>query len=73
MLRKRVIPILQIIDEKLVKSTKFKNHKYVGDPLNAVRIFNQKEVDEIIVSSSFGQNQKDLIDLVALKQYQQIL
>ena len=49
MLRKRVIPILQIIDEKLVKSTKFKNHKYVGDPLNAVRIFNQKEVDEIIV------------------------
>ncbi len=51
MLRKRVIPILQIIDEKLVKSTKFKNHKYVGDPLNAVRIFNQKEVDEIIVLS----------------------
>ena len=49
MLKKRIIPILQIIDEKLVKSTKFKNHKYVGDPLNAVRIFNQKEVDEIIV------------------------
>ena len=49
MLKKRVIPILQIIDEKLVKSTKFKDHKYVGDPLNAVRIFNQKEVDEIMV------------------------
>ena len=40
MLRKRVIPILQLNDEKLVKSIKFKNHKYVGDPINAVRIFN---------------------------------
>ena len=49
MLKKRVIPILQIIDDDLVKSTKYKKHKYVGDPLNAVRIFNQKEVDEIII------------------------
>lgn len=33
----------------LVKSIRFKDHKYVGDPLNAVRIFNEKEVDEIVI------------------------
>lgn len=32
-----------------MKSVKFKNHKYVGDPINAVKIFNQKEVDEIAI------------------------
>jgi cyclase len=49
MLRKRIIPILQIQSKNLVKSNKYKNIKYVGDPLNAVRIFNQKKVDEIII------------------------
>lgn len=33
----------------LVKSIKFKNHKYIGDPINAVKIFNDKEVDEIVI------------------------
>jgi cyclase len=33
----------------LVKSVKFKNHKYIGDPINAVKIFNEKEVDEIVL------------------------
>ena len=33
----------------LVKSVKFKNHKYVGDPINAVKIFNEKEIDEIAI------------------------
>ena len=62
MLRKRVIPILQVINEKLVKSYKYKNHKYVGDPLNAVRIFNQKEVDEIVVIDveDYPQNEKKI-------------
>lgn len=46
---KRVIPVLLIKDGGLVKSIKFKNHKYVGDPINAVKIFNEKEVDEIII------------------------
>ena len=49
MRRIRVIPILLINEGKLVKSIKFKNYKYVGDPINAVGIFNEKEVDEIIV------------------------
>ena len=33
----------------LVKSVKFSDHKYVGDPINAVKIFNEKEVDELMV------------------------
>jgi cyclase len=46
---KRVIPVLLVKDGGLVKSVKFKNHKYVGDPINAVKIFNEKEVDEIVI------------------------
>ena len=45
-LRNRVIPILLVKDQGLVKTTKFENPKYVGDPINAIRIFNDKEVDE---------------------------
>jgi cyclase len=44
-----VIPILLIRKNGLVKSVGFKNHKYVGDPINAVKIFNDKEVDEIVI------------------------
>jgi cyclase len=49
MRRIRVIPVLLIQKGGLVKSVKFKDHKYVGDPINAVRIFNEKEVDEIVL------------------------
>ena len=45
----RVIPSLLIHKGGLVKSVKFKDYKYVGDPINAVKIFNEKEVDEIAV------------------------
>jgi imidazole glycerol-phosphate synthase subunit HisF len=45
----RVIPVLLMHDSGLVKSTRFKNYKYVGDPINAVKIFNEKEVDEIVL------------------------
>ena len=47
MLRTRVIPILLLRRGGLVKTVKFADAKYVGDPINAVRIFNEKEVDEI--------------------------
>ena len=53
MLRKRIIPILQLNNDELVKSKKFKNHKYVGDPINVVRIFNEIQVDEIILLDVF--------------------
>ena len=49
MLKPRVIPVLLIQNKGLVKTVKFKDPKYVGDPLNAVRIFNEKEVDELVV------------------------
>lgn len=49
MLRARIIPVLLLRHSGLVKSVQFKNHRYVGDPLNAVRIFNEKEVDELIL------------------------
>jgi cyclase len=44
----RVIPILLLKDMGLYKSVKFKDHKYVGDPINAIKIFNEKEVDELV-------------------------
>lgn len=49
MLRPRIIPCLLIHNGGLVKTTRFSEPKYVGDPLNAVRIFNEKEVDELMV------------------------
>lgn len=49
MLYPRIIPCLLVHNKGLVKSVKFSNHKYVGDPINAVKIFNEKEVDELMV------------------------
>jgi cyclase len=49
MLRSRITPCLLVHKKGLVKTTNFKDPKYVGDPLNAVKIFNEKEVDELIV------------------------
>lgn len=49
MLRPRIIPCLLVHDKGLVKTVRFKDPKYVGDPINAVRIFNEKEVDELVV------------------------
>jgi len=48
MLRTRAIPVLLLRNAGLVKGVQFKKHKYVGDPINAVRIFNEKEVDELV-------------------------
>ncbi len=49
MLRTRVIPCLLLKGRGLVKTVKFANPKYVGDPMNAVKIFNEKEVDELML------------------------
>jgi len=48
MLKTRVIPTLLLRNSGLVKGERFSNHKYVGDPINAVKIFNTKEVDELV-------------------------
>ncbi|MBI1266988.1 MAG: imidazole glycerol phosphate synthase subunit HisF [Cryomorphaceae bacterium] len=47
--RARIIPVLTIDQQKLVKTVKFKNPNYIGDPINAIKIFNDKMVDEIVV------------------------
>lgn len=54
MRRVRVIPVLLLKGDGLVKSVKFDRHKYVGDPINAVKIFNDKEVDELCILDIFA-------------------
>jgi cyclase len=49
MLRPRIIPCLLVHNGGLVKTQRFKEPKYIGDPINAVKIFNEKEADELIV------------------------
>ena len=49
MLKTRVIPCLLVQGQRLVKTIAFHNPRYVGDPINAVRIFNEKEVDELVM------------------------
>lgn len=48
MLNNRIIPCLLLKNQGLVKTLKFKEPKYIGDPINAVNIFNDKEVDELV-------------------------
>lgn len=45
----RVIPVLLVSDGYLVKPVKFRGETYIGDPINAVRIFNEKQVDELVI------------------------
>lgn len=49
LLKNRVIPCLLLSNGRLIKTHKFANPKYIGDPINAMRIFNEKEVDELVV------------------------
>ncbi|TDH23300.1 imidazole glycerol phosphate synthase subunit HisF [Segetibacter sp. 3557_3] len=63
MRRIRVIPTLLIQNGGLVKSVKFQQHRYVGDPINAVKIFNDKEVDELVlldISASAAKRSPDM-------------
>lgn len=48
MLKARVIPCLLLKEDSLVKTVKFRDPGYIGDPVNAIRIYNEKEVDELI-------------------------
>lgn len=68
MKRIRIIPVLLIRNEGLVKSVKFKKHQYVGDPINAVKIFNEKEVDEIILLDIDASVKKQVPDFKAIEE-----
>jgi len=60
MVQPRIIPVLLLKNSGLVKTQKFKDPKYLGDPMNAIKIFNEKEVDEMIfldiLASKEGRN-----------------
>ena len=58
MIRPRVIPALLLKGQGLVKTVKFKSPKYLGDPINIVKIFNDKEVDELIFLDITATNEK---------------
>lgn len=59
---KRVIPQLLINNKKLVKTRDFKSYKYIGDPINAIKIFNEKEVDELFITDITPGLQSNNID-----------
>ena len=68
MKRIRIIPVLLLRNGGLVKSVRFKKHQYVGDPINAVKIFNEKEVDEIIVLDIDASVKKQNPDFKAIEE-----
>jgi cyclase len=67
MKRIRVIPGLLLHQNGLVKSVKFKDYKYVGDPINAVRIFNEKEVDELAIIDIDASREKRAPDFLRIR------
>lgn len=64
----RLIPCLLLSNDGLVKSTNFKNNKYVGDPINAIKIFNEKEVDELILLDIDATSQKRAPNFALIEQ-----
>ena len=62
MLHSRISPVLLIDNGELYKTINFKNRTYVGDPLNTVRIFNEKEVDELVILDINATRKNNLID-----------
>jgi cyclase len=63
MIRPRVIPILLLRGEGLVKGIQFKDYKYIGDPMNAVKIFSTKEVDELLFLDIYATSENRCISL----------
>jgi len=58
----RIIPVLLYKNSGLYKGRQFKRHKYIGEPINAVRIFNEKEVDELILLDIYNTDGKSAPD-----------
>jgi cyclase len=69
MLRHRVIPTLLLHRGGLVKTRRFTDPKYVGDPINAIRIFNDKEVDEIIVLDISATKERRAPDMALVERF----
>ena len=69
MIKNRVIPCLLLRRGGLVKTQKFANPKYIGDPINAIRIFNEKEVDELMVLDIAASKEKCDPDYDLIEQF----
>ena len=67
MFRPRIIPVLLLKNSALVKSVGFKNYKYIGDPINAVRIFNDLKADELVFLDIEASKNNRLISLDFVK------
>ena len=67
MFRPRVIPVLLLKNLGLVKSIKFKKHKYIGDPINSVKIFNDLKADELIFLDILASKEKRTVSLDFVK------
>jgi imidazole glycerol-phosphate synthase subunit HisF len=67
-MRHRIIPCLQLLNGSLVKTVQFKNPRYIGDPINTVRIFNELEVDELCFLDIRATVQRRMPDFELLKQ-----
>lgn len=63
MFRPRIIPVLLLQNRGLVKSIKFKNHRYIGDPINAVKIFNDMKADELVFLDILASKENRTISL----------
>jgi cyclase len=63
MYRPRVIPILLLRGQGLVKSVKFKDYRYIGDPINAVKIFNDLKADELVFLDILASKEKRTVSL----------
>lgn len=64
----RIIPVLLYSNQGLVKSVKFKDYTYIGDPINAVRIFNDCVTDELVILDINASKNKSTIDLQIVKE-----
>ncbi|MBI4945012.1 MAG: imidazole glycerol phosphate synthase subunit HisF [Bacteroidetes bacterium] len=67
MFKPRIIPVLLLKGNTLVKSKKFKDHRYIGDPINAVRIFNDLKADELAFFDILATKENRLISLEFVK------
>jgi cyclase len=67
MFRPRVIPVLLLKGQGLVKSVAFKNHRYIGDPINAVKIFNDLRADELVFLDIMASKEKKTVSLEFVK------
>lgn len=67
MFRPRIIPVLLLKDNGLVKGIQFKKHKYIGDPINAVRIYNDLKADEIVFLDTQASIEKRTVSIGFVK------